>query len=61
MARPNTTKYSDVEMTGETMLWATVRQARAHLEFVDCSNRAEVHVGLFTRLTKISSSELCGC
>ena len=29
IAAPNTTKYSDVEITGETMLCATVRQARA--------------------------------
>ena len=29
MADPNTMKYSDVEMTGDTMLWNSVRQARA--------------------------------
>jgi hypothetical protein len=29
IAAPKTTKYSDVEMTGETMLWRTVRKVRA--------------------------------
>jgi hypothetical protein len=29
IAAPNTTKYSDVEMTGEMMLCISVRQARA--------------------------------
>ena len=29
MAAPNTTKYSDVEITGETMLCISVRKVRA--------------------------------
>ena len=29
MAEPKTTKYSEVEITGETMLWSSVRQVRA--------------------------------
>ena len=29
MAAPNTTKYSDVEITGEMMLCISVRQVRA--------------------------------
>jgi len=28
-AAPNTTKYSEVEMTGDTMVCVTVRRARA--------------------------------
>ena len=32
MAAPNTTKYSDVVITGATMLCATVRQNARHLE-----------------------------
>ncbi len=29
IAEPNTTKYSDVVMTGVAMLWNSVRQVRA--------------------------------
>jgi hypothetical protein len=29
MAAPNTMKYSEVEMTGATMLWKIVRRVRA--------------------------------
>ena len=29
MAEPNTTKYSDVVMTGVAMLWKMVRKVRA--------------------------------
>jgi hypothetical protein len=29
MAEPKTMKYSDVEITGETMLWDSVRRQRA--------------------------------
>jgi hypothetical protein len=45
--------------TGETMLCTGVRQVRAISNWIDRLNRAQVHFDRRTRLTKMSSSELC--
>ena len=59
IAAPNTTKYSDVEITGEMMLCISVRRVRAISNRVDRADRVQVHRSSLTRLTKMSSSELC--
>ena len=59
IAAPNTMKYSDVESTGDTMLWKMRAPGARHLEPVDRPDRAEVHASFLTRSTKMSSSELC--
>ena len=58
IAAPNTTKYSEVEITGDTMLCISVRQVRAISKQVDRANCVQVHGACLTRLTKMSSSEL---
>ena len=67
IAAPNTTKYSEVDSTGEAMLCSDGAEGARHLEAVDradrmalsssCARLAASAVGC-TRLTKMSSSEL---
>ena len=43
IAEPNTTKYSEVEITGEAMLCIRVRAGAGHFEAIDGANRMQVH------------------